>query len=156
MIPTAGTQVGVRVRWEGAHRLPRLSGKCENLHGHSWQAWAVFSGPVNPDGVVVDFGALKADIQAWVDDHLDHATMLGQGDPLTFLLEKFGQRLYVFGVDPFTTHRAWPTVENVAHLLHQVATRTAASLGVRVESVTVAETENNRATVVRADDEVTP
>lgn len=142
------TEVSVRVRWEGAHRLPELPGKCQSLHGHSWQAWVTLDGPVSPrSGVVVDFSAAKNAIQRWVDDRLDHATMLGSADKLLPVFTGYNLRHYVFGEDPHTQGLLWPTVENVALLLYRVATYAAAGHGdaVQVVRVEVAETENNRA-----------
>jgi 6-pyruvoyl tetrahydropterin synthase/QueD family protein len=80
--------VTVRHNFETAHRLPRLGGKCTNLHGHSWWVEVTFEGTPSRDGVIADFGALKHALRAWVDGHLDHGAMLGVGDPLTLLLAR--------------------------------------------------------------------
>lgn len=141
------TEVSVRVRFEAAHRLPELPGKCQSLHGHSWQAWITLEGPVSPGtGVIVDFSPLKTALQGWVDDHLDHATLLGAQDPLVPVMTGFGMRHFRFDEDEHALGLLWPTVENVAALLYRVAVDAATGLdGVRVVRVEVAETENNRA-----------
>ncbi len=142
------TEVTVRARFETAHRLPQLAGKCVNLHGHSWQAWATLSGPVDPNtGVLVDFSAIKAAIQDWIDARFDHATMLGAADSLLGAFIAYALKHFVFDEDPPSIGLRWPTVENVAEVIRRVAVDAAAGLpGVRVSRVEVAETENNRAT----------
>lgn len=157
MTPT--TSVTVRVRFEAAHRLPQLDGKCRSLHGHSWQAWVTIAASVDPDtGVAVDMGHVKSRLQAWVDEHLDHATLLGDNDPLVGAIgeaDPYGQcKVFVFGGhEPRRTVEdnqsvadlRWPTVENVAALLHRVAVGLVPTG--RVSRVEVRETENNAVTV---------
>jgi 6-pyruvoyltetrahydropterin/6-carboxytetrahydropterin synthase len=64
-------------RFEAAHRLPNHDGKCRNLHGHSWvlKVWVwgqVIEAVADPkEGMVMDYGDLKAVIQPIVDE-LDH------------------------------------------------------------------------------------
>ena len=113
---------------ETAHRLPHLRGKCTSLHGHSWQIQVTASFPVLRQSIGAEFGAFKAGLRGWVDTNLDHGLMLGAADPLMPVLARFPElKLFVFGQG----HRAageqklaadleWPTVENVAILLHRV------------------------------------
>lgn len=123
--------VTLRHNAETAHRLPHLGGKCTSLHGHSWQLQVTATFPALRRSIGAEFGAFKAGLRGWVDTHLDHGTMLGAGDPLMPVLSRFPDlKLYVFG----RGHRAvaderlaadleWPTVENVAVLLHRVGER---------------------------------
>lgn len=136
--------VRVRVRFEAAHRLPALPGKCQNVHGHSWQAWVTYEGHPSSAGVVADFSAIKRGVQDWVDAQFDHATLLGVDDPLAAMLQGMGLKVYVFGRDPYTAGLHHPTVEAVAEAIR----RRAATLqvpGAKVVEVEVAETENNHA-----------
>jgi 6-pyruvoyltetrahydropterin/6-carboxytetrahydropterin synthase len=65
-----------------AHRQHRHAGHCRYVHGHSWTIRATFSADaLDAHGFVVDFGALKY-LKRWIDEHLDHAIMLGRDDPL--------------------------------------------------------------------------
>lgn len=116
--------VTVRHNFETAHRLPHLPGKCESLHGHSWWATVTIGGPepLGPDGIVADFGRLKADLRDWLDTHVDHGSMLGHRDPLAWLLRRERCKVFVFG-EPDSEHALdleWPTVENTARLLARV------------------------------------
>lgn len=116
---------------ETAHRLPHLGGKCTSLHGHSWQIRVTASFPALRRSIGAEFGAFKAGLRGWVDTHLDHGLMLGAADPLMPVLADSPElKLFVFG----RGHRAdgeeelaadleWPTVENVAILLHRVGER---------------------------------
>jgi 6-pyruvoyltetrahydropterin/6-carboxytetrahydropterin synthase len=142
----------VTVGFEAAHRLPHLGGKCVNLHGHSWQVETSIAGEPDADGVLLEFGAIKAGLRAWIDGHLDHATMLGAADPLRAALLNAGCRVYLFDpIDPLCAAGrplTWPTVENVAELLRRVVL---AQLGDDYAdrfavSVTVTETASNAVT----------
>lgn len=144
-------EIAVRVRFETGHRLPQLAGKCFNLHGHSWQAWISAVGDLNADTVLVDFSRLKGEIQAWVDEHLDHGMMLGASDELVDLLAARGVKVYTFGRDRFTHGLPWPTVEAVAELLTRLTESVITELALPLRSVRVVvqETENNQAEVTR-------
>jgi 6-pyruvoyltetrahydropterin/6-carboxytetrahydropterin synthase len=106
--------VSVRHNFETAHRLPHLPGKCTSLHGHSWWAEVTVAAPeLPPGGLVVEFGRLKKELRAWIDQHLDHGAMLGADDPLLPILRAHGSKVYEVA--------GWPTVEATAELLAQVA-----------------------------------
>lgn len=134
--------VSVRHNFETAHRIPHLAGKCENLHGHSWWAEVTVTAAELAAGTVVEFGTFKRELRAWIDQHLDHGTMLGPGDPLLPVLR--AERCKVFEVE------GWPTVENVAALLADVAGDVLTDLvrapGAYVSRVHLAETHVNAAT----------
>lgn len=60
--------------FEAAHRLPNVPAghKCARLHGHSFQARLVVSGPVGKNtGWVMDFGDIKKAFKP-VWEQLDH------------------------------------------------------------------------------------
>ncbi|ASU58909.1 MULTISPECIES: 6-carboxytetrahydropterin synthase [Nocardiopsis] len=149
-------RIRVRHNFETAHRLPHLSGKCMNLHGHSWWAEVSVSAPaLSEDGTVVEFGAFKKALRAFVDTHLDHGAMLGAGDPLAAVLAEHGSKVYRFGAaSPGDTERyardlPYPTVEAVAVMLGRVAQALLDSgeraAGARVTGVEVTETHVNTA-----------
>ncbi|WP_449066240.1 6-pyruvoyl trahydropterin synthase family protein [Planomonospora algeriensis] len=154
----------VETTWQAGHSLPHLPGRCSSLHGHTWRAALTIAGPsLGPDGLLADFGALKRQMNAWIDSHLDHALMLGVGDNLLPLLEpgpdgapsplaaaftERHQRLFVFGRD--FPDALWPSVEGVAQLIAHHAHTWLASATTRtdlyVDQVTVRETDHNSAT----------
>lgn len=140
--------VSVRHNFETAHRLPHLPGKCTNLHGHSWWAEITVTDPeLPPGGLVVEFGALKKELRRWIDEHLDHGSMLGTHDPLLPVLRAHGSKVYEV--------TGWPTVEATAELLAHVAQDVLRDLerspDAHVSRVHVTETHVNGATWTAAD-----
>jgi 6-pyruvoyltetrahydropterin/6-carboxytetrahydropterin synthase len=155
--PLMSHKITVKHYFEAGHRLPHLGGKCVSLHGHSWSvAVTVAAARLTPEVTVVEFGALKLGLRRWIDDHLDHATMLGIHDRLITPLITEGNRVFRFGVEQpdddaeaFGIGLQWPTVEAVAVLLGRVAESALAGLphadGARIERVMVCETRLNTA-----------
>lgn len=132
--------VTVKHNFETAHRLPFLAGKCENIHGHSWWVEWEFDNEMDDNGLTLEYGALKRALRSWVDEHLDHGTMLGAKDKLLEAFRKDGSKVYIFGED--YTEFPWPTVEAVSSLLASVAIDL---IGVEPISVKVQETHVNAA-----------
>jgi len=56
--------------WEAAHnlKLPYES-KCKNIHGHSYKVSVMVEGPLNKDGMVIDFTILKKWVEGVSFDH---------------------------------------------------------------------------------------
>lgn len=128
--------VQVSHNFETGHRLPFLGGKCENLHGHSWNVLITFTAYQHPTGmneygISLEYGLLKKLVRRWIDTYLDHGCMLGLDDPLTPTLLEAGSKLFVFGADgdseldsfpnqlqdAFYSELPWPTVEATARML---------------------------------------
>jgi 6-pyruvoyltetrahydropterin/6-carboxytetrahydropterin synthase len=83
--------------FDAAHRLPFHKGKCFNLHGHRYEVTVGLLGTPDENGIVMDYGDIKKTIGAWIDENLDHATLVSADD--TALLEYVksnGFRHYVF------------------------------------------------------------
>ena len=66
------TRVTCTFTFEAAHRLDWHPGKCRNLHGHSYRLDVSVSGPLDGNGVVVDFDELAAVVRREVIDRWDH------------------------------------------------------------------------------------
>ena len=65
-----------------AHRQHRHDGHCAFIHGHNWAITVTFGSEVlDENGFVVDFGKLKF-LERWIDEHLDHACVFNEDDPL--------------------------------------------------------------------------
>jgi len=59
-------------RFAAAHSLPRHPGKCANVHGHTYKVEVfIVAETLNPDGMVIDFGEIKAAMAA-LDHVVDH------------------------------------------------------------------------------------
>ncbi len=127
--------VQVTHNFETAHRLPFLGGKCQNLHGHSWKVEVglintAHEGGINEYGISIEYGLAKGTIRKWIDDHLDHGTMLGANDNLAGHISTlqalgkvflFGSEAEIYedryGVVGGYSSLPWPTVEAVARML---------------------------------------
>lgn len=65
-----------------AHRQHRHDGHCALLHGHNWAITITFGcKELDENGFVVDFGKLGY-IRNWIEEHLDHACVFNEDDPL--------------------------------------------------------------------------
>ena len=65
-----------------AHRQPNHDGHCRFIHGHNWEITLTFTADqLDVNNFVIDFGKLKY-LKKWIDDHLDHACVLNNNDPI--------------------------------------------------------------------------
>lgn len=101
-------------RFEAAHRLVYgYEGKCAHVHGHSWVVKFICAGSKLDDvGMLRDFASFK-DFRGWIDDNLDHATMVSDTDgALLGFLKENNQRHFVVSGNP--------TSETLARFLYNV------------------------------------
>ncbi|MER5322304.1 6-carboxytetrahydropterin synthase [Streptosporangium roseum] len=134
--------------FHAAHRLPHLGGKDANLHGHTWNVTITIGAAyLTPDGTIVEFSRFKQLMRAWIDTHLDHATLLGVDDPLAAALHTENCRTYLFGSD-YPDH-PYPTVEAtaalIAHHAHAWLRQAADRVDALVLRVDVSTTATNTA-----------
>ena len=66
------TSVTKTFTFEAAHQLPWHQGKCRNLHGHSYRLEVSVEGPINEQGIVVDFADIRAVVDRDVIARFDH------------------------------------------------------------------------------------
>ncbi len=145
--------VSVKHNFETAHRLPFLPGKCQSVHGHSWNCEIFFSKQIDENGLTVEYGTLKKFVREWIDYNLDHGIVVGPEDPLVNVLLADGGKVLVLGPESpviEATPYLWPTVENMALLLRDVfqgyCDRNVEALGyTEVTRVEVTETAVNKA-----------
>ena len=123
--------------WEMGHRLPFHTGKCKNLHGHSYQCMIELTGDVDKNGIVLDYYDLKK-VAEPVFEELDHAFMVWDGDTeLIDALTKLKSRMVI--VD-FQT-----TAENICLYLLDKIKSTNLPKNVKALKVRVFETEKTYA-----------
>ncbi|MBX2972755.1 MAG: 6-carboxytetrahydropterin synthase [Flavobacteriales bacterium] len=108
-----------RFTFEMAHALRGYDGPCRHIHGHSYVLDVTLGGrpvadPDDPkDGMVIDFGELKAIVQRTVLAYYDHALVLHEDERAALPAEHplFARTVFV----------PWqPTCEN---LLQEVVSR---------------------------------
>ncbi len=108
-------QVSREIDFSYGHRLLSYKGKCEHLHGHNGKVLITIEAPdLNDQGMVLDFTEIKRTVGQWIDEYLDHRTLLHRDDPLVPLLENAGEPMFLMDVNP--------TAENIARLICQRAT----------------------------------
>jgi len=67
-----------KFEFEAGHALYGYDGKCKNIHGHSYKLWVtVIGSPIEDashvkNGMVIDFGDIKAIYKNYLEPHLDH------------------------------------------------------------------------------------
>ena len=88
--------------FDSAHRLVQgYAGKCAHVHGHTWRIRVTAkSETLNLFGFVTDFSLFKP-LKDWIDEHLDHATMVSMHDlPLIKWLIENNQRHFICAENP--------------------------------------------------------
>ena len=95
------------------HRLLNYEGKCKHLHGHNGKVLITLQASrLDERGMVLDFGDIKAVMNTWIDDHLDHRMILCRRDPAIELLKKLDEPMFLLDENP--------TAENIARLISDV------------------------------------
>jgi 6-pyruvoyltetrahydropterin/6-carboxytetrahydropterin synthase len=126
-------QITKTLTFEAAHRLLKnYSGKCTNNHGHSWViVLTIEAETLDNRDMVIDFAETKA-LKTWIDDNLDHTTILWKNDPMCDYIQQTGQRIFI-------TENS-PTSEHIAEIILNKANELFNSDRTRVYSIEVSET----------------
>lgn len=74
MTGAAAVTVTRTFTFDAAHILPWHAGKCSRLHGHTYRVDVSVTGPLDTNGIVVDFGDIKTAAAAVIDP-LDHTLL---------------------------------------------------------------------------------
>ena len=125
------------------HRLSCHDGLCKNFHGHNYTVVVGLKSPeLNPNGMVMDFGDLKA-IGKHYFKNFDHAMMINRSDHDNFMkLRSAMPFLKVLETD------YEPTAENMAQdMFHYFAGEILKySEVVKMDFITIYETDKSQAT----------
>lgn len=119
--------------FEAAHRLLRnYHGKCSNNHGHSYRIKLYLEGEnLDEKDMLIDFNETKK-LKTWIDDNLDHVTMLWEEDPMIESLQSFGNKVLITKKNP--------TAEHIAELILQQAQIFFEDSRIKVQCVEINET----------------
>lgn len=127
-----------RLEFDAAHRIINHESKCKMLHGHRYSMEVTFlANDLDNLGRVIDFGEVKELLGAWIDEHLDHNTILSikdknLGDDIT---KTTGQKIYYINENP--------TAENIAqHILLDICPKIFARKNVECIAIKLYETPN--------------
>ncbi len=93
--------------FEAAHRLLKnYVGKCTNNHGHSFRMTLHLEGAdLDERDMLIDFQETKV-LKTWIDETLDHVTILWEKDPLIKPLQDTGNKVYLTSKNPTSEHIA--------------------------------------------------
>lgn len=117
-------EISVEHTFAAGHALRNYKGKCENIHGHNYRVRVTVEGEkLNGAGLLVDFSDLKAGIRNLVE-RLDHQ--------------------FLNDLEPFDELN--PSAENLAKYLSDGLGEQLGSQAVRLQAVTVWETDTSSAT----------
>ena len=108
--PTLATENTVVVRhsirktftFDAAHKLEWHTGKCRNLHGHTYRLEVVVAGELDAHGVVVDFDDVRTCVAEAVLEDYDHSYLneLIENPTAEMLCEDIARRLRAHGLCP--------------------------------------------------------
>ena len=130
-------KISKEFKWEMGHRLPFHSGKCKNIHGHTYKMRLEIDGDLDEYGMVMDYYDVSFIISPIIDE-LDHSFMVKDSDAemITFL-EKIDSKKVVV---PFET-----TAENITLYLLKKVKEKIASKRIKRIKIRVYETEKTYA-----------
>src|ERR1043165_8824388 len=93
------------------HRLLDYDGICKHPHRHNALVEIeVQASELDRRDMVWDFGDIKAAVEGWIDDALDHKMLLRRDDPLVEALQQLGEPVFLLDSNP--------TVERIARLIY--------------------------------------
>jgi 6-pyruvoyltetrahydropterin/6-carboxytetrahydropterin synthase len=132
-----------RIEFDSAHRIIGHENKCKLLHGHRYVMEVTFvANSLDNLGRVIDFGDIKKILGSWVDENLDHNTILSindkeLGDKISQIT---GQKIYYMQQNP--------TAENIAkHILEDICPKIFPNHKIKCIAVNIHETPNCSAEV---------
>ena len=117
-------EVSVEHTFAAGHALRNYKGKCENVHGHNYRLRVTVEGArLNSTGLLMDFADMRAAIKA-LAERMDHQ--------------------FLNDLSPFDHIN--PSAENIAKYFCDELQPQAQREGLRVQAVTVWETDTTSAT----------
>ncbi len=124
-------EISVEYSFAAGHALRGYKGKCENIHGHNYKVQVSVAGDqLNPTGLLMDFVELRAAIKA-LAERLDHR--------------------FLNDLAPFDQLN--PSAENLARYFGDELEPRVRAHGLRIDSVTIWETDTTSATYRPSPDE---
>ncbi len=103
-----------KFKFSYGHRLLNVPGKCGNLHGHNAMVRVTLaSDSLDERGMIIDFSEFNELVKNWIDQTLDHKTVLCRTDPLAEILRKAGVEICLFDENPTSETFAKFIFENV-------------------------------------------
>jgi 6-pyruvoyltetrahydropterin/6-carboxytetrahydropterin synthase len=126
---------------EAGHRVYGHSGKCANLHGHSYEfEFIITNDKLDELGMVIDFSIIKNTICNWLDENYDHRLLIWEKDSIAHQLQDIDKSVVLV---PYN-----PTAENIAkYLLDEVGPMLLKNYDITLSSVSIRETNKCSANI---------
>ncbi|MDX2083346.1 MAG: 6-carboxytetrahydropterin synthase [Rickettsiales bacterium] len=127
-----------RIEFDAAHRILNHESKCKMLHGHRYALEATFAAKkLDNLGRVIDFGIIREVLGKWIDDNLDHNTILSIKD------KKLGENISNLTGQKIYYMDETPTAENIAnHIFRDICPKLFAKKNVKCVAIKLYETPN--------------
>jgi 6-pyruvoyltetrahydropterin/6-carboxytetrahydropterin synthase len=143
-----------RLEFDSGHRIPNHDSRCRHLHGHRYALEVTLAGDVirahgdAQEGMVMDFGQVKAIAERELVDAWDHAFLVWREDTavIEFLATIPNHRTVVFDAPPTAEHLA-----EAAFRLLEPAYRDRFGTHLTLERVRLYETPNCWADALRSE-----
>ena len=127
-----------RIEFDAAHRILNHESKCKMLHGHRYALEASFAAKkLDNLGRVIDFGVIYEILGNWINENLDHNTILCTKDKELGdkIAASTGQEIYYMEENP--------TAENIAkHIFTEICPKLFANKEASCIKVKLYETPN--------------
>jgi len=128
-------KVSKEFHWDMSHRLPFHSGRCKNLHGHSYKALVQFEGELNQNGMLIDFYDIYKIVNPIIDE-MDHSIICDKNDKeLIEISQKVSERVVI--IDKPTT------VENISTYIAEKILNSKLPENLKLVTVVVYETPDS-------------
>lgn len=111
----------VRRKFPASHALPHHTGKCKQVHGHTWtvEVEIRYSGEIPPGahGMIEDFGEIKKEIDRLDHIHLNEIIPNPTAENIAeFLLKGIRAQMYGYLVDAGLLVRVWESDDTYVEL----------------------------------------
>ena len=134
-----------RMEIAGAHKLDLpYPSKCSEMHGHNWIIWVEVSTDVlNAEGMVVDFGWLKNEMEGYIKEPFDHQVINTKlGNHLNPTAENIAVYIWNEMTNGIASLRAEMQTNKLKEAIQTGKIKTL-SQDLRITKVTVQESEGN-------------
>lgn len=127
-----------RIEFDAAHRVIDHESKCKYLHGHRYVLELTFdSKSLDKLGRVIDFGEIRDIMSKWINDNLDHTTILSIDD------KELGENIAAITGQKIYYMNSSTTAENIAnHILNDICPKLFTSQDVKCIQAKLYETPN--------------
>jgi 6-pyruvoyltetrahydropterin/6-carboxytetrahydropterin synthase len=127
-----------KIEFDAAHRIMNHESKCKMLHGHRYVLEVTFlAKKLDNLGRIIDFGQVSEILGSWIDDNLDHNTILCIKD------KKLGKNISSQTKQKIYYLEQNPTAENIArHIFSDICPKLFAKRNVKCVAIKLYETPN--------------